>query len=176
MALVKCRECEREVSSSAKVCPGCGIKHPQPINWIAWGCLIGAFLFLLLIGGIRESFRDKPKTTGATKAYFLEGVPYVKNDPFPDVKESTPATETEKEETLQSITVRGKEIRVGDTFDHVLTILKNSDQVGQEVSSNDRGSLLLWKRYKVAGKKFTLTVSRTDDPGPYRIIKIKEGS
>lgn len=28
MALVKCKECKKEVSSSAKVCPHCGIKNP----------------------------------------------------------------------------------------------------------------------------------------------------
>jgi hypothetical protein len=30
MSLVKCRECGKEVSTEAKVCPHCGIKNPAP--------------------------------------------------------------------------------------------------------------------------------------------------
>ena len=28
MALIKCKECEKEVSQSAKICPHCGVKGP----------------------------------------------------------------------------------------------------------------------------------------------------
>ncbi|GAA3938077.1 hypothetical protein [Litoribacillus peritrichatus] len=28
MALVKCKECNREISTSAELCPGCGVKDP----------------------------------------------------------------------------------------------------------------------------------------------------
>ncbi len=43
MALVGCRECGKEVSSSAKRCPKCGIKNPAPGTWLGLlgiSCLI----------------------------------------------------------------------------------------------------------------------------------------
>lgn len=50
MAIVECRECGREVSSAAKYCPGCGIKHPHPPRWnklILWGAGLIFFAGLL---------------------------------------------------------------------------------------------------------------------------------
>jgi len=35
MAMVKCRECGKEVSSQAKACPNCGIKDPAPRTSLA---------------------------------------------------------------------------------------------------------------------------------------------
>jgi predicted amidophosphoribosyltransferase len=29
MALIKCKECQKEMSSSAKLCPHCGFKKPD---------------------------------------------------------------------------------------------------------------------------------------------------
>ncbi|MFJ5504316.1 hypothetical protein ACIPUO_08905 [Pectobacterium carotovorum] len=41
MALTKCRECKKEVSMSAKVCPHCGIKDP--------GVTLGMMLVMIVI-------------------------------------------------------------------------------------------------------------------------------
>lgn len=43
MALKKCRECGKEVSSQAKTCPNCGINKPvRGISFVAWSII---FLF-----------------------------------------------------------------------------------------------------------------------------------
>lgn len=49
MALVKCRECKKEVSSEAKTCPHCGIESPAkaPPN----GCL-GIILLAIIVAGV----------------------------------------------------------------------------------------------------------------------------
>ncbi|MEI7065353.1 hypothetical protein [Dickeya chrysanthemi] len=42
MALTKCKECKKEVSTSAKVCPHCGVKNPSTTagqvlwSWCYW--------------------------------------------------------------------------------------------------------------------------------------------
>ena len=45
MAMTKCRECGKDVSSSASSCPHCGIKHPGGERV---GCVLGT-LFLLSV-------------------------------------------------------------------------------------------------------------------------------
>lgn len=55
MALVKCRECGKEVSSEAALCPYCGVKEPAPLPkkgnrfWIVAGVavLVGAALIFI---------------------------------------------------------------------------------------------------------------------------------
>lgn len=49
MALGKCRECGREVSSDAKTCPGCGVAHPT--RRAGLGCGAGC-LGLLVVGAL----------------------------------------------------------------------------------------------------------------------------
>lgn len=43
--LIKCSECDREISRKAKICPGCGAKNKQPTSWIIKGFLIFIFIF-----------------------------------------------------------------------------------------------------------------------------------
>ena len=45
MALIQCKECAKEVSSKAKVCPSCGAKVPKKTSLFTWLVLI----FMLLI-------------------------------------------------------------------------------------------------------------------------------
>jgi hypothetical protein len=49
MALGPCRECGREVSKSAGICPGCGIKGP--VKQTSWGMIVLACL--LGLGAIK---------------------------------------------------------------------------------------------------------------------------
>lgn len=127
----------------------------------AWG-LFFFFVLMVAAGNIVNSCRHKPdNTTAETKDEHLFIPPALP-------QEAKPAAE----EKLQSIVVRGKKIRIGDTFDQVLTILSKSDQVDQEVSKDSKG-LIVRKHYNVEAKKFTLTCARTDNPGPYRIIDIQ---
>lgn len=76
---------------------------------------------------------------------------------------------------VASIKVRGKIVRVNNTADEVFEILTKSDMVDQKVQnySNNPNSLLIEKNYNVDGKKFTLYFARVQDPGPYRVIRIR---
>lgn len=46
MALVKCKECNEEVSTKAKSCPKCGAKTPKKTSLFTWLVLIIIVLFL----------------------------------------------------------------------------------------------------------------------------------
>jgi len=50
MALVKCKECSREVSSKATACPGCGVKMPKKTSVITW--IVGGFFAVTIIVSI----------------------------------------------------------------------------------------------------------------------------
>jgi len=77
---------------------------------------------------------------------------------------------------VNSLKVRGKTIRIGDTADQVFAVLKKSEMVNQTVEKdpNNPNSLLVVKNYEVKGKKFTIYFARVQEPGPYKIIKIIE--
>jgi RNA polymerase subunit RPABC4/transcription elongation factor Spt4 len=45
MALIKCKECGKQISSEAESCPNCGRKRPKSTSGLAWAVLI-----LLVIG------------------------------------------------------------------------------------------------------------------------------
>ncbi len=50
MALIKCKECGKEISDQATTCPNCGAKTESANNSINWfGVIIGIILF---IGGL----------------------------------------------------------------------------------------------------------------------------
>ena len=59
MALVKCRECGKEISSEAKNCPNCGAK---PKNKVAAGCA-GVLVLLVFIIVIASFFGSDQKST-----------------------------------------------------------------------------------------------------------------
>ncbi|RUS01689.1 hypothetical protein [Pectobacterium polaris] len=46
MALTKCKECKKEVSTTAKVCPHCGVKNPGT----TFGQTLGAAAIVIAIG------------------------------------------------------------------------------------------------------------------------------
>ena len=50
MALVKCKECKKEVSDKAKECPHCGVKEPGvTVGQKAGGCLIMIVIFAAIV-------------------------------------------------------------------------------------------------------------------------------
>lgn len=67
MALVKCKECGAQISSSAKTCPQCG-KERSSSNSIGCGTIILGFFIIGLIGSLfseknpHTSTPEKPKT------------------------------------------------------------------------------------------------------------------
>mgnify|MGYP001282484131 CR=1 FL=1 len=66
MALIKCRECGREVSSSAKTCPGCGIKDPQPMQPISAVAFVAiAILVFFLLAKALFSSPPQPSPSSA---------------------------------------------------------------------------------------------------------------
>lgn len=48
MALTKCKECKKEVSTKAKVCPHCGVKDPG----VSAGQVVLGFIVLIVIGWV----------------------------------------------------------------------------------------------------------------------------
>ena len=65
MALTKCKECKKEVSTSAKVCPHCGVKNPGTTA----GQAIGGFVVLvLLVWGAIKIFGGSDDNKPAAKA------------------------------------------------------------------------------------------------------------
>lgn len=75
---------------------------------------------------------------------------------------------------VTSLQIRGKSIKVGDTADHVFSILKKDEMLKQDVGRDPKNpnSLALMKHYKAEGKSFTLAFARVRDPGPYVVTKI----
>ena len=60
MALKKCKECDKEISSDAKVCPQCG--KPQPKR-SPWGCAIVAVIAVIIF---MFAISSLPPTTPST--------------------------------------------------------------------------------------------------------------
>lgn len=50
MAIIKCKECGREISSKAKTCPGCGYKNKKKTSKLTWVILIIIICSLARIG------------------------------------------------------------------------------------------------------------------------------
>ncbi|HAT2207796.1 TPA: hydrogenase maturation nickel metallochaperone HypA, partial [Kluyvera intermedia] len=73
MALTKCKECKKEVSTSAKTCPHCGVKDP---GTTAGQMFIGLLVVVGLVwGGVKifggsddnsTTKTDTPKTCSAS--------------------------------------------------------------------------------------------------------------
>jgi hypothetical protein len=61
MALVKCEECSREISSDAKSCPGCGVKPKKAVGKVGY---VVAGLVLLIIFNIAG--REAPMEAALT--------------------------------------------------------------------------------------------------------------
>jgi hypothetical protein len=79
---------------------------------------------------------------------------------------------------VDSLKVRGKTIKIGDTADDIFETLKPADSKKKDIGPdpNNPQSLLVTHQYEVAGKSFSLTFARTTDPGPYRLIRISTSS
>jgi hypothetical protein len=53
MALIKCNECKKEISSTAKQCPNCGYKKVKKSFF--WPIVIGVIAFIYIIGDKEET-------------------------------------------------------------------------------------------------------------------------
>lgn len=54
MALLKCTECQREISTKAKTCPGCGAPVPKLQNKIA-GFVLLFFIVIIIIASCQDT-------------------------------------------------------------------------------------------------------------------------
>lgn len=70
MALAKCRECGKQVSSEASKCPQCGVAHPCPSPVLGIIYLLGfAFLgYLFFAGDCSDSRVQKPSSSQAAES------------------------------------------------------------------------------------------------------------
>lgn len=77
MAMMKCRECGKDMSDSARACPGCGWKRPTT-KWWLWVPLALVAAFLLFGASIPEykgramearALCEKMAAAGATTLY-----------------------------------------------------------------------------------------------------------
>lgn len=154
MALGQCRECGKEVSDSAKVCPNCGIKTPirksVPLIQAVIVIVVGAWI-ISKMGGMLGVEHTASTTTASVTPNFSSI-------------------------SVDSLYVNGKEIQIGDTDDQVFKLLTKDQMVSQteEKDPNNALSLLIIKHIQVNGKKFTVYFSRAQDPGPYKVTKIIE--
>ena len=70
MAIIKCKECQKEISSSARVCPSCGKQLKIPV----WQIVIGVTLlfislnvFIGAIEGMSENYSTQTSVTQSSK-------------------------------------------------------------------------------------------------------------
>ena len=98
--LIHCRECGKEISTSAKTCPSCGAKNKKPFYKQIWFWIIVIFVIIGIAASNNddETSNKNSSTTGTTKttsslvledghsgapdeigfAYYIEG--YIKNE------------------------------------------------------------------------------------------------
>ena len=75
MALIKCKECKKEVSSTAKICPNCGIKNPNPTS--SGAIIFFVVLAIVIISNIGDDDKKtnqppKPLTVAETRQKQIE--------------------------------------------------------------------------------------------------------
>lgn len=69
MAIIECRECGREVSSEAKVCPGCGASPMPKKDPANWGLrLLGAVMVAFLLFASTAYYVGKKSSKEAISA------------------------------------------------------------------------------------------------------------
>ncbi|HFJ4332276.1 hypothetical protein [Serratia liquefaciens] len=72
MAMTKCKECKKEVSDKAKVCPHCGVKEParnlgKETGQGCLGLVILVGILFFIFGGDDDKDKTKPEKTAEVK-------------------------------------------------------------------------------------------------------------
>ena len=84
IALIKCKECKKEVSTKAEVCPHCGARLKEKSGCLSY-IFVGTFLFLVL-GVLFNNGTEKvptttkqtttPQTTNNEIQFYLDSIDY----------------------------------------------------------------------------------------------------
>lgn len=77
--VIKCKTCAKEISSSAKACPGCGAKNKKPIYKRVWFIVI---VFFVLIGAISSMGEDNSTSDNGTTVSGQVENPTTKKEKF----------------------------------------------------------------------------------------------
>lgn len=131
MPLVNCRECKKEVSTEAKVCPSCGVKKPQPK---AKDMGIGSIFLVLLAGSCVAG----PMLISHQKA----------NDAAEEAAALTPAQLAAKDAAKKAQAEKSlkRTSAIAGTLTSMKAALRNPDSaIWEEMRANDDGSIVCLK-------------------------------
>ena len=81
MALVKCKECNEEISSKAKVCPKCGAKPPKKTSLFTWLVLIIIVFVIYSVSQSSTKVTTKAKSSTSPKTDVVKKTPVKKIAP-----------------------------------------------------------------------------------------------
>ena len=60
MAMTKCKECKKEVSTNAKTCPNCGVKDP---GFTIKDYIFGVIVLIVIVWGVKSYMFEENETT-----------------------------------------------------------------------------------------------------------------
>ncbi len=144
MALIKCKECDEEISKKAKQCPKCGAPGKKKIGFFKWLLIFFGFLFVL---GLLAPEPEPQKTTINPTAARQNNV---------DGNNSNPNPASKSHNKVDSI------VKVGNTFNTrkfeiTITNVRTTTFVGSEYfhSTPPEGAIFIdirWQFKNVSGK------------------------
>ena len=110
MALTKCKECRKEVSTKAEVCPHCGARLKEKSGCLSY-IFVGTFLFIVL--GVL--FNNGTDTSSVLESSALKNI---KKDPETQAKRKDLIDDLISQDIFKRIGIPGTlpRIYVGDTF------------------------------------------------------------
>ena len=110
MALTKCKECKKEVSTKAEACPHCGARLKEKSGCLSY-IFVGTFLFLVL--GVL--FNNGTDTSSVLESSSLKNI---KKDPETQAKRKDLIDDLISQDIFKRIDTPGTlpRIYVGDTF------------------------------------------------------------
>ena len=170
MAIQKCHECGKDVSTTAKACPNCGASVKKPLlqkNIGCFGIVISLLIFLWVVSKFSapsfDSYKEKAKKTSTSTQILAPNKSSVKvATPLKDIK------------TGDCISTLDSNVCVGESHDSVIAKLGTEYVISQKVTQSPQGfGPVVEREYSVHGKHFFITFGRTDFDGPHRVLKIK---
>lgn len=124
MALVKCKECNKEVSNQAKNCPNCGAKIKKPIGILGWIGII--FLVMFMFSFVSVLSKTSSSTQQSTNQEALS--------------EKGQSIKTKHPDWPNDVcnTVAGRKIFIGMTKEQVIAAWGRPYKINTTLTSNVR--------------------------------------